>query len=178
MALVNPIILQVVGYQNSGKTTFITRLIKRLTENGLKTVTIKHHGHGGKPATTKEKDSVKHLSAGAAASIVEGGGSLLLQAEMNRISLVDQIQLISYFHPDVVIIEGHKMEGYSKVLLIRDVSELPLLTKLTNVGFILYWDEKIKNALNSKTDIPFFSVHDDAGLEHIVKGIIKSKKEG
>ena len=50
MALVTPFIFQIVGYQNSGKTTFLNKLISHLTAVGINTATIKHHGHGGKPS--------------------------------------------------------------------------------------------------------------------------------
>ena len=91
MALVNPFIFQIVGYQNSGKTTFVNRLLSHFKNRGIKTVTIKHHGHGGKPTIVKEKDSSSHIVSGATASSVEGGGRLLLQIENSHSSLEDKI---------------------------------------------------------------------------------------
>ena len=41
------LILQVVGYQNSGKTSFVSELTARLSATGLRVGVIKHHGHGG-----------------------------------------------------------------------------------------------------------------------------------
>lgn len=40
-------ILQVVGYQNSGKTTLIEKLCQLAECEGLKLGCFKHHGHGG-----------------------------------------------------------------------------------------------------------------------------------
>lgn len=40
-------ILQIVGYQNSGKTTLVEKMVHALTEREMKVATIKHHGHGG-----------------------------------------------------------------------------------------------------------------------------------
>ena len=77
MAMVKePVIFQVSGYQNSGKTTLVNKIISGLKGKGLSVVTIKHHGHGGKPETPEGKDSSNHIESGAAASIVEGGGRL------------------------------------------------------------------------------------------------------
>lgn len=42
-------ILQVVGYQNSGKTTLIEKLCQLAECEGLKLGCFKHHGHGGTP---------------------------------------------------------------------------------------------------------------------------------
>ena len=69
VALVRPFIFQMVGYHNSGKTTFMNKLLSCLKAEGIKTVTIKHHGHGGKPAVVEETDSALHISAGAVASL-------------------------------------------------------------------------------------------------------------
>ncbi len=54
-------ILQIVGFQNSGKTTLTEKLIFRASIAGLKAASIKHHGHGGTPDTElSSKDSIRH----------------------------------------------------------------------------------------------------------------------
>lgn len=74
-------ILQVVGYQNSGKTTLMEQLIREATATELRVATIKHHGHGGIPDVESSKDSTRHERAGAAVAAVEGGGVLRLSAK-------------------------------------------------------------------------------------------------
>lgn len=78
--MVTPKILQVVGYQNSGKTTFVTQLVQALTEKDFNVATIKHHGHG-EPDVVTNKDSSRHIVSGASTTIVEGEGMLLMQAK-------------------------------------------------------------------------------------------------
>jgi molybdopterin-guanine dinucleotide biosynthesis adapter protein len=140
VALVRPFIFQMVGYQNSGKTSFMSNLLFRLKEEGIKTVTIKHHGHGGKPAVVEEKDSARHISAGAVASLVEGGGRLLLQTENMNWSLEGKLQLVSIMKPDLILIEGHKHADYSKLVFIREDEDLQLLNELTNIELMLFQD--------------------------------------
>lgn len=66
-------ILQIVGFQNSGKTTLSEKLIFRASKAGLKAASIKHHGHGGPPDNElSSKDSIRHHEAGAVISSVEG----------------------------------------------------------------------------------------------------------
>ncbi len=132
-----------VGYQNSGKTSFMSNLLSRLKEEGIKTVTIKHHGHGGKPAVVEEKDSAQHISAGAAASLVEGEGRLLLQTENMNWSLEGKLQLVSIMKPDLILIEGHKHADYSKLVFIRKDKDLQLLNELTNIKLMLFQDSLI-----------------------------------
>ena len=46
VAKVNPQIISVVGWHNSGKTTFIERLVPALKARGLRVAVIKHSGGG------------------------------------------------------------------------------------------------------------------------------------
>jgi molybdopterin-guanine dinucleotide biosynthesis protein B len=175
MALVKPAILQIVGYQNSGKTTMIIKLIEALSGLGFKTVTIKHHGHGGKPADVEQKDSTRHLSAGAAASIVEGGGSLILQADSISFTLDEQIKLLCLsINPDVILIEGHKQANYPKLLMVRDPEDLSLLHQVSNVQAVIYWNKAVKECLTT-VNIPCFAM-EDAELIHECVGLLKLSK--
>ncbi|MFJ5714962.1 molybdopterin-guanine dinucleotide biosynthesis protein B [Neobacillus sp. NPDC093127] len=161
------------GYQNSGKTTVTLRLIQALKGLGLTTVTIKHHGHGGKPEVIEEKDSTRHLSAGAIASVVEGDGRLILQAENINSSLENQIRLMEYFQSDVLLIEGYKYENYPKLLLVRNHKDLSLLAKVDNIKVIMYWEETLREPLKEQTKIPCFPIHDQTAILWIAQTIKK-----
>lgn len=173
--MVNPSIFQIVGFQDSGKTTFVKRIIERLKSVQLNAVTIKHHGHGGKPFFHEEKDSYQHLKAGALASIVEGDGHLLLQSEKMVWTLEEQIQLISFFQPDVILIEGHKYEAYPKGIIIRQKEDLPLIEKLTNIKVIFYWDEQLLSSQKEALEIPAFNINDPLGLNWLIDYLQKIK---
>ncbi len=41
-------ILQIVGYKKSGKTTLMRHIVSFLKSHGYTVATIKHHGHGKK----------------------------------------------------------------------------------------------------------------------------------
>jgi molybdopterin-guanine dinucleotide biosynthesis protein B len=169
VALVSPVIFQVVGYQNSGKTTFTAKLIEMLAERGLKTVTIKHHGHGGRPDAAKQKDTEKHLAAGALASIIEGDGRLILQADNYQSTLEDQITLLKFFHPDVILIEGYKLKTYPKLLIIKNINDLSLLKKVNNILAIMYWKKELKDQIAAQLNVPCFSIEDDTAISWIAQ---------
>ena len=62
-------VIAVCGRKNSGKTTLIERMIRELSERGLKTAVIKHDGHDFTcdiPGT----DSDRFMEAGAAGAAV------------------------------------------------------------------------------------------------------------
>jgi molybdopterin-guanine dinucleotide biosynthesis adapter protein len=174
--MVNSTIFQIVGFQDSGKTTFIKRLIEGLQEVNLNAVTIKHHGHGGKPVFHEEKDSAQHIKAGAIASIVEGGGHLLLQADKNNWSLDEKIELISFFKPDIILIEGHKYEDFQKAVIIRSDEDLPLLKDLTHIKVIYYWEQTSIESFTTGTETPSFSIHDPSGYSWLIDFLKNTQK--
>ncbi len=131
-------ILQVVGFQNSGKTTLMEKLINRSVQEKLRVASIKHHGHGGVPVhESHAKDSVRHWEAGAVVASVEGDGVLQLLGRMNDWSLPKIIKLYEFFSPDVIFVEGYKKEGYPKVVLVRDEEDLAMLDTLTNIACVI-----------------------------------------
>ena len=162
MALVKPLLFQVAGYQNSGKTTLSLTLIQQLTAAGLKVATIKHHGHGGKPEVVESKDSDKHVKAGAAVSLVEGGGRLVIQADNGFWSLSEEIDMLSIFNPDVILIEGHKQEPYPKAVILRDENDIELVEKLENIQVILGRVPELVN-LWKDSPVPVLGMEDGVG---------------
>ncbi|MFZ7944570.1 molybdopterin-guanine dinucleotide biosynthesis protein B [Bacillus sp. S3] len=169
--MVKPIIFQVVGYQNSGKTTLTSKLIEKLSTNRLTTVTIKHHGHGGKPDAAEKKDTTKHLSAGAIATLVEGDGRLILQAEPCAYSLKEQIELMHYFQTDVILVEGYKQENYPKLVLMKEKQDLTLLDIVNNVQAVVFWEAEMMDIISAKLDVPIFHIDDEAVISWTVQQI-------
>ncbi|MFS0778965.1 molybdopterin-guanine dinucleotide biosynthesis protein B [Neobacillus sp. 3P2-tot-E-2] len=173
MALVKPIIYQIVGYQNSGKTTIILKIIEILKNEGIKSATIKHHGHGGRPDILSQKDSAKHINAGAVASLVEGDGRICLQADETALTLEEQIRFVEFFRPDIILIEGHKMKSYPKLLILRDENDLSLISDVSNIKNVIVWHKDLTNALREKLAVPVFHITEEKSLMKISKDLIK-----
>jgi molybdopterin-guanine dinucleotide biosynthesis protein B len=159
--VVNPVIFQIVGYQNSGKTTIMSEVIRILASEGYKVVTIKHHGHGGKPDIPDHKDSGRHVEAGAFASLIEGDGRIIVQAEKQDWKLEEQIKLISHLNPDVILIEGHKNMDFPKAVLIRGEKDIRLLEVLTNTQMVFCMDNGMIGSLANMA-CPVFNKVDQA----------------
>ncbi|MDQ0268767.1 molybdopterin-guanine dinucleotide biosynthesis protein B [Cytobacillus purgationiresistens] len=169
MAMVNPpLVFQIVGYQNSGKTTLVTKLIKQLADRELSVVTLKHHGHGGRPDIAENKDTAQHMRSGALASIVEGDGSLVLQAEKAEWALSEQIALASRLGPKIVLIEGHKKASFPKAVLLRSMDDAELLETLNHIVMVFYWEEAVRGLQAKYKKIPFFQVNDEEGFAYLI----------
>ncbi|PGS98351.1 molybdopterin-guanine dinucleotide biosynthesis protein B [Bacillus cereus] len=137
-------ILQIVGYQNSGKTTLVEKMVHALAEREMKVATIKHHGHGGFPEVA-QKDSERHRKAGAVVSSVEGAGLLSLSSLRDEWSLQEIIRLYEFFEVDTILIEGYKAEEYSKIVLLRSAEDAELLHKVENIAAIITWYDAPSN---------------------------------
>ncbi|OTX05027.1 molybdopterin-guanine dinucleotide biosynthesis protein B [Bacillus thuringiensis serovar seoulensis] len=131
-------IIQIVGYQNSGKTTLVEKVVHALAESEMKVATIKHHGHGGFPEVA-QKDSERHRKAGAVVSSVEGAGLLSLSSLREEWSLQEIIRLYDFFEVDTILIEGYKKENYPKVVLLRSAEDVELVHKVENVVAVITW---------------------------------------
>ncbi|WP_226666010.1 molybdopterin-guanine dinucleotide biosynthesis protein B [Metabacillus litoralis] len=131
-------VIQVVGYQNSGKTSFVVEYIKAAVKRNLKVGTIKHHGHS-EPLMNydKQKDTGKHREAGASVSLVEGNGTFMLTSDNLNLKLSQLITIYKSLKLDIILIEGFKFESYPKVVLLRSSEDLMMLEKLENVSCLI-----------------------------------------
>ncbi len=152
-------ILQIVGYQNSGKTTLTEQLIAQATIEGFVVGAIKHHGHGGVPMIESSKDSARHEKAGASVTAVEGQGTLRMSINRSHWQLADILAIYELMDMDLILIEGYKSEHYPKVVLLRRPEDQSLLQKVSNIICILYWPTY---PLDKPLEYPAFSIYEKA----------------
>lgn len=109
-------ILGIYGFQDSGKTTTVERLVARLAKDGLKVASIKHSGHARAP-DEPGKDSWRHAEAGSDPVVLatREGAVVRTRRKMPVEEIVAMLQ--SSFHPDVILVEGLKEGSYPKVSL-------------------------------------------------------------
>lgn len=165
-------ILQIVGYQNSGKTTLMEQLIGQAASEGLRVGTIKHHGHGGIPAADHSKDSIRHEQAGARVTAVEGEGTLRMSIHQSNWQLSDILAIYASFSMELILIEGYKNEHYPKVVLLRREEDQALLEKVTDIICVLYWPTY---PLDKPLDYPAFSIHEKVQYMEFLMTEIRGK---
>lgn len=123
-------IVSFIGRSNSGKTTFIERVIPELVRAGYKVATVKHAGHGF-DLDTEGKDSWRHKQAGASSVVILSKGSMAVFADVSDQMKVEDVRdrfLDGTY--DLIIAEGWKHEGYPKIMIIRDqLGEVPISTE-------------------------------------------------
>lgn len=166
-------VFQVVGFQNSGKTTLVASLVRKLTDEGYKVGTIKHHGHGGAPAENDQtKDTGKHRDAGAVVTAVEGEGVLQVTAQQEKWNIEEIINMYRFLKVDMIIVEGYKKESYPKVVLLRNESDEILLEQVDNINAAISWYRPKGSNLSA---IPFFHIKEQEAYVSQLTAIIKGE---
>lgn len=159
-------VLQIVGYQNSGKTTLMEKLIRETAKLGLRVASIKHHGHAAELKNEMElKDSERHQRAGATINAVEGGGSLQMHIQNQSWPLEKLVKLYKNFAPDLILVEGFKKERYPKVVLLRGEEDVALLSELTHIICAITWQPLSVN----QTEFPIFELDGPEYMEYILR---------
>jgi molybdopterin-guanine dinucleotide biosynthesis protein MobB len=154
-------VVSIVGASNSGKTTFIVKLISELKSRGYKVASIKHTSHGfdiDRPG----KDSYRHAEAGAEAVIIVSKDKLAMVKNVEpEMPFEDIIGLFGDGY-DIILTEGYKSyplpkieilrEGYSKGL-ISPIDELLGIVTDIEADSLLEVISKIESAANAAGDL-------------------------
>lgn len=149
------LIIQVVGHKNAGKTTLICQLIERWVARGFRVGTIKHDAHSFE-MDYPGKDTWKHREAGAEVVAITAKEQTAMIEK--RYTPLDKL-LEKMTGVDIVLIEGFKLEDYSKILILKNREEMSLFKPIENVIAIASWVPGIQWG-----DIPVFPIYDVDGM--------------
>jgi molybdopterin-guanine dinucleotide biosynthesis protein B len=157
-------VISVVGKSNSGKTTYLEKLIRELKKQNYKVAIIKHDVHGfemDKPG----KDTWRHGQAGADIVCISSPDKMAMIKKVEKELLLDEV--IEYMDGvDIIITEGYKRESKRKIEIFRqDACDAPLCTKeelLAVVSDVVLYE-----------DVPHFSLEDAEPMvnflaEHVI----------
>lgn len=130
-------ILQIVGYKKSGKTTLMRHIVSFLKSHGYTVATIKHHGHAKEDIQLQDSDvdHMKHFEAGADQSIVQGFQYQQTVTRVDNQNLTQIIEKSVTIDTNIVLVEGFKNADFEKVVVYRDEEELQVLQQLSNVCY-------------------------------------------
>lgn len=115
-----PCVIAVSGVKNSGKTTFLEKVVADLTKKGYKVAVIKHDGHDFVP-DVEGTDTDRLRKAGACGCGIFSDKKWMVVKEEPKIS---EKKLIHFFpDADVILLEGFKNSDYPKIEIVRkDIS--------------------------------------------------------
>ena len=135
-------ILSVVGRSNTGKTTFIEKLIPMLKAKGIRLATIKHHRHDFE-SDREGKDSYRHKKAGASISMIVSPQKVAFTADTDHELSIRELVSSYVSNVDLVIVEGFKEERAPKIELYTYSEELTPLCRDDRDVFAVMSDRPI-----------------------------------
>ncbi len=157
-------IVSIVGKGDSGKTTFLEKLIRELTRRGVRVATAKHHVHDHE-IDTPGKDSWRHARAGAVTTMVSSPEKFSLVRSVEREMTLPEIERVAaYADCDILLTEGYKREGLNRI----EVSRLARSDELVcgpGEAFALVTD----NPAVACGDAPVFALDDAAGVADLIE---------
>ena len=139
-------IVGIVGWKNSGKTHFASKIINKLKSKNYKVASIKH-AHHEFDIDQRNTDSYIHREAGSSQVIVSSSKRWVKITELNNSkeqSLNDLLNELSEI--DVVIVEGFKNDNHPKIEIIKEGSDDYLFNKISNIRAVIS-EEKINTDL-------------------------------
>ncbi len=131
-----PLIFQIVGYKNAGKTTLTCKLVERFKSDGRVVATIKHDAHDfemDRPGT----DTWQHQQAGADMTAI---ASPHRTAWLSRLPLTLDAMIARMDGAEIILIEGFKQAAFPKLVLLKQPEDFELLA-LPNTIAAVVWDE-------------------------------------
>lgn len=109
-----PAVFCIIGKQNAGKTTLITKIVRKLRVRGIRVSTVKHVSHDFE-LDTRGKDSYRHFHAGAMKTVVVSRKRMGLFVHLERPLKARELIRHYFSDQDLVIIEGYSDSRYPKI---------------------------------------------------------------
>jgi molybdopterin-guanine dinucleotide biosynthesis adapter protein len=164
-----PPVVSIVGKSDTGKTTFLEKLIRELTERGYRVASIKHSHHGIDFHLLK-KDDWKHAQAGSVATVVSSTTQIQIIKNIEKELTVDEIVRHLGDDYDIVLTEGFSRGDAPKVEIHRK-EKGPLLEDATK-RIAIVTDEPLDPQFRQ------FATEDVKGVaDLLVEGFIKPNRE-
>ena len=139
-------IVGIVGWKNSGKTYFASKIIKKLKIKNYRVASIKH-AHHEFDIDHKGTDSYFHREAGSSQVLVSSPKRWVKITELNNSkeqTLNDLLNQLS--ETDIVIVEGFKNDNHPKIEIIKKGNDDHLFNKISNIKAVIS-EEKINTDL-------------------------------
>ena len=152
-------LVAVSGVKDSGKTTFLEKLIPALGDLGLKTAAVKHDGHSFLP-DREGTDTFRLLGAGALGAAVFDGEKF----QAVKYAPVSDKELIALFpEADLILLEGFKHSPYPKIEILRKaVSREPVCDPSTLLALVTDTEYRLPG-------VPVFRPEDAAGVAGLLR---------
>ena len=166
-------IVSIVGKSNSGKTTFIEKIIPVLNKRGYKIGVVKHDVHGFE-IDHEGKDSYRLKRAGAKVVIISSPNKIAIVKDVDHDHSLSEIKDLFEQEVDIIISEGYKKDIQPKIEVFRKEVHHGLMCNKEDDNLIAV----VSNKKFNNIDVPCFDLDDVEKIANFLEEIIiKNKKE-
>lgn len=167
-----PPIVSVVGRSDSGKTTFLEKLIPALKSLGIRVAVVKHDSHGFE-MDRPGKDTWRLRQAGADAVMISAPNQMaLIRSGMEREASLDELAALVGNQVDLVLTEGYKSGDKPKIEVSRqEISGGELLCSKEELLAVVADGPR-------PVDVPRFGLEDAAGVANLLVAYVKRATGG
>lgn len=157
----SPVIISFVGKSNSGKTTFLEKLIAEMKRRGVRVGVVKHDAHKFE-IDYEGKDSYRLKHAGADVMLISSASKIAMVRDSREDTPL--AALCGEFMKDVHIVfsEGYKRENAHKIEISRHENTTETLCAADEcVAMVTNW--------NPPTNAPVFGLEDVSGVADLIQ---------
>ena len=130
-------IIGIVGWKNTGKTFYISEIIKKLKFKNYRIASIKH-AHHEFDIDHQNTDSYMHRKSGSSQVIISSSKRWAKINELESKNEKKLDELISeLYETDIVLVEGYKYENHPKIEVISENKNNHLFQNIKNVRAII-----------------------------------------
>jgi molybdopterin-guanine dinucleotide biosynthesis protein B len=164
-------IVSIVGASDSGKTTFLEKLVPELAARGYRVGVVKHDVHGFE-IDREGKDTWRLKKAGAHATAISSPSRAAAIRDIDSEMSLDEIAARFFWTEDILLTEGFKRARFPKIEIFRTVIEpKPICGPSDNLA-ALVTDDAIE------AQVPKFSFADVSGVADFIENrFIKGRKK-
>jgi len=163
-------IISIVGRSNSGKTTFLEKMVRELKSRHYRVAVIKHDTHGFE-IDHPGKDTWRMAQAGSDVVMISSPNKIAMIKKTSKELTLDQLQAQIIDEVDIILTEGYKMGDKPKIEISRAevgnkllCSKEELLALVTDQSFDL--------------DVPHFDIDDVCGVvELLISDVLRPEQE-
>lgn len=112
----------IVGASDSGKTTFLEKLIPLIRDRGYRVGTIKHDAHGF-DMDREGKDTWRHRAAGAQTIAISSPVQVASIRSTSHELNLEEVVARYFWQEDLILTEGYKRSNYPKIEIFRSAIE-------------------------------------------------------
>ena len=150
------------GYSGVGKTTLLSKLIKKFKDDGVRVGYYKHDSH--RFVMDKEgKDTHKCAKAGAELIAINDPRHFAVLGDNNfkKFTITHALEQC-----DCILIEGYKQSPFNKIVFLDENGDMPISPETPNIKAIIH-QGKISKSFNSQ--LPFFERGEIDSIYEFVK---------